>query len=95
MQGAVSGLHMVACFHAAGLPRGLLNVATGKGAEIGDFLTMHPDVNCITFTGGDTGGQLGSPFSGTGIEGTQNMCLYWAWAHAWDGNFLTMHPCVN
>lgn len=54
-QGAVSGLFMAACFHAAGLPSGLLNVATGKGSEIGDFLTMHPSVNCISFTGGDTG----------------------------------------
>ena len=43
------------CFHAAGLPAGLLSVATGRGAEIGDFLTTHPDVNCISFTGGDTG----------------------------------------
>jgi glyceraldehyde-3-phosphate dehydrogenase (NADP+) len=27
----------------------------GKGSEIGDFLTTHPSVNCISFTGGDTG----------------------------------------
>ncbi|PNW75884.1 hypothetical protein CHLRE_12g556600v5 [Chlamydomonas reinhardtii] len=54
-QGAVAGIHMVQCFHAAGLPAGLLSVATGRGAEIGDFLTTHPDVNCISFTGGDTG----------------------------------------
>ena len=27
----------------------------GKGSEIGDFLTQHPAVNCISFTGGDTG----------------------------------------
>eukprot|EP00798_Chlamydomonas_sp_ICE-L_P013750 gene13750-19654_t len=54
-QGAVAGLHMAACFHAAGLPTGLLSVATGRGSEIGDFLTMHPSVSCISFTGGDTG----------------------------------------
>ncbi|MEW5304082.1 MAG: hypothetical protein WDW38_003422 [Sanguina aurantia] len=54
-QGAVSGLHMVQCFHEAGLPAGLLSVATGRGSEIGDFLTQHPGVNCISFTGGDTG----------------------------------------
>lgn len=28
---------------------------SGKGSEIGDFLTTHPAVNCISFTGGDTG----------------------------------------
>ncbi|GMG98949.1 hypothetical protein Nepgr_000789 [Nepenthes gracilis] len=36
-------------------PKGLINCVTGKGSEIGDFLTMHPGVNCISFTGGDTG----------------------------------------
>lgn len=54
-QGAVSGLMMVRCFHAAGLPSALINVATGRGSEIGDYLTTHPSVNCISFTGGDTG----------------------------------------
>ncbi|KAJ7535063.1 hypothetical protein O6H91_12G017100 [Diphasiastrum complanatum] len=54
-QGAVAGLHMIHCFHLAGFPKGLLSCVTGKGSEIGDFLTMHPGVNCISFTGGDTG----------------------------------------
>lgn len=54
-QGAVAGLHMIKCFEAAGFPKGLLSCVTGKGSEIGDFLTMHPGVNCISFTGGDTG----------------------------------------
>ncbi|KOM48743.1 NADP-dependent glyceraldehyde-3-phosphate dehydrogenase-like [Vigna umbellata] len=54
-QGAVAALHMVHCFHLAGFPQGLISCVTGKGSEIGDFLTMHPGVNCISFTGGDTG----------------------------------------
>ncbi|KAK6136428.1 hypothetical protein DH2020_029849 [Rehmannia glutinosa] len=54
-QGAVACLHMVHCFHLAGFPKGLISCITGKGSEIGDFLTMHPGVNCISFTGGDTG----------------------------------------
>lgn len=54
-QGAVSGLMMIRCFQAAGLPAGLINVVTGRGSEIGDLITTHSDVNCITFTGGDTG----------------------------------------
>ncbi|KAG6534758.1 hypothetical protein ZIOFF_008661 [Zingiber officinale] len=54
-QGAVAALHMVHCFHLAGFPEGLISCITGKGSEIGDFLTMHPGVNCISFTGGDTG----------------------------------------
>eukprot|EP00270_Netrium_digitus_P008586 TRINITY_DN2578_c0_g1_i1.p1 TRINITY_DN2578_c0_g1~~TRINITY_DN2578_c0_g1_i1.p1 ORF type:complete len:506 (+),score=143.39 TRINITY_DN2578_c0_g1_i1:218-1735(+) len=54
-QGAVSGLHMIKCFQEAGFPLGLISAVTGKGSEIGDFLTMHPGVSCISFTGGDTG----------------------------------------
>ncbi|EFJ24379.1 hypothetical protein SELMODRAFT_270375 [Selaginella moellendorffii] len=54
-QGAVAGLHTVQCFHRAGFPKGLISCITGKGSEIGDFLTMHPGVHCISFTGGDTG----------------------------------------
>jgi glyceraldehyde-3-phosphate dehydrogenase (NADP+) len=51
VKGAVSALHMVQCFAKAGLPAGVLNAVTGKGSEIGDYLTMHPMVNCISFTG--------------------------------------------
>jgi glyceraldehyde-3-phosphate dehydrogenase (NADP+) len=54
-QGVVAGIHMVQCFAAAGCPKGLINLVTGKGSEIGDYLTLHPAVNCISFTGGDTG----------------------------------------
>ncbi|XP_024519047.1 NADP-dependent glyceraldehyde-3-phosphate dehydrogenase [Selaginella moellendorffii] len=54
-QGAVAGLHAIHCFHLAGFPKGLISCITGKGSEIGDFLTMHSGVNCISFTGGDTG----------------------------------------
>ncbi|XLR19565.1 hypothetical protein S83_047477, partial [Arachis hypogaea] len=46
-QGAVSALHMVHCFHLAGFSKGLSNCVTGKGSEIGDFLRLHPGVNCI------------------------------------------------
>lgn len=55
-QGVVAGIHMIKCFQAAGLPPGTVNLVTGKGSEIGDFLTSHPAINCISFTGGDTGG---------------------------------------
>lgn len=49
-QGAVAALHMVHCFHLAGFPKGLISCVTGKGSEIGDFLTMHPGVNCIRYS---------------------------------------------
>lgn len=38
--------------NAAGIPRGVYNVVHGKGPDAaGEFLTTHPDVDGITFTG--------------------------------------------
>ncbi len=33
------------------LPKGVVNIITGSGAEVGDALVTHPDVPCIAFTG--------------------------------------------
>jgi succinate-semialdehyde dehydrogenase/glutarate-semialdehyde dehydrogenase len=38
-------------FAEAGVPDGVLNVVTGRGAEIGDVLVGHPDVRRVAFTG--------------------------------------------
>jgi len=55
-QGAASGLHLVQCVHLTGLfPPGLISAVTGRGSEIGDYMTTHNGVDCISFTGGDTG----------------------------------------
>ncbi len=35
----------------AGLPDGVLNVITGAGADVGQALAGHPDVDVVTFTG--------------------------------------------
>ena len=35
----------------AGIPRGVLNVVHGYGAEAGEALSRHPDVRAISFTG--------------------------------------------
>lgn len=42
-------------FHKAGMPPGTINIVSGRGSEIGDYIVTHPGVNCISFTGGDTG----------------------------------------
>ena len=55
-QGAISGIKMIEALHKAGLPKGVLNVITGKGSVIGDYLIEHSEIDMISFTGGsDTG----------------------------------------
>ena len=55
-QGCVSALMMAQCFNKVpGIPAGLVQVVTGRGADIGDYMVEHPGANCISFTGGDTG----------------------------------------
>lgn len=54
-QGAVSCIQMIQAFHKAGMPPGTINIVSGRGSEIGDYIVTHPGVNCISFTGGDTG----------------------------------------
>src|SRR3954463_15382592 len=44
-------LEVARIFAEAGVPDGVLNVVTGRGAEIGDALVGHPDVRRIAFTG--------------------------------------------
>ena len=44
-------LEVARLFSEAGLPDGVLNVVTGRGAKIGDALVSHPDVRRVAFTG--------------------------------------------
>ncbi|CAM2833338.1 aldehyde dehydrogenase family protein [Vibrio ordalii] len=41
----------------AGLPDGVFNVLTGYGHEVGHWLTEHPTIEKISFTGGTTTGK--------------------------------------
>ena len=50
-QGSLSGLFLARIFEMAGLPKGVLNTITGRGSEIGDYLTTHKGINFINFTG--------------------------------------------
>jgi len=44
-------LEVAKLFSEAGVPDGVLNVLTGRGADIGDALVGHPDVRRVAFTG--------------------------------------------
>ncbi len=41
----------------AGLPRGVLNVVTGSGGDVGEPLGRHPDVDMVSFTGSTVTGR--------------------------------------
>lgn len=50
-QTPLSGLMTAKIFEEAGLPKGALNVVTGKGSLIGDLLVNDDRVKMVTFTG--------------------------------------------
>ncbi len=50
-QGSLCGLYLTKIFQEAGVPAGVLNTITGKGSEIGDYITTHKGINFINFTG--------------------------------------------
>ncbi|MFT3982903.1 MAG: NADP-dependent glyceraldehyde-3-phosphate dehydrogenase [Lachnospiraceae bacterium] len=50
-QGSMCGLYLARVFQEAGVPSGVLNTVTGKGSEIGDYITTHKEINFINFTG--------------------------------------------
>ncbi len=53
---SASSLRLAELAVAAGLPKGLFNVVTGMGAEVGSALVEHPLVRKVAFTGGELGG---------------------------------------
>lgn len=54
---SASMLEFAELFAQAGFPKGVVNVVTGFGAEVGEPLVTHPDVAHVGFTGGDQAGR--------------------------------------
>jgi acyl-CoA reductase-like NAD-dependent aldehyde dehydrogenase len=52
----LSGMHFASALHDAGLPAGVLNVVTGRTAEIEEALLDDPRIVGITFTGSNAVG---------------------------------------
>jgi aldehyde dehydrogenase (NAD+) len=44
-------------FHEVGLPPGVFNLVSGRGAVVGEALAAHPDVDMVSFTGSTTAGR--------------------------------------
>lgn len=54
----LSALRLAQFFEEAGLPAGALNVVTGKGRIIGNYMVQHDDVKMVTFTGSPPVGKM-------------------------------------
>nr|WP_245402779.1 aldehyde dehydrogenase family protein [Peribacillus muralis] len=50
-QTPLSAIMAAKIFEEAGLPKGALNVVTGKGSVVGDVLVTDPRIKMVTFTG--------------------------------------------
>ena len=71
-QSPLSALRLAELAVEAGLPDGVLNVVPGLGEITGRALGLHPDVDCITFTGST---QVGKYFLGYSAQ--SNMKQVW------------------
>ncbi|WP_061934646.1 aldehyde dehydrogenase family protein [Aureimonas sp. AU22] len=47
----ITAIVMAEIFEKAGVPKGVFNLVLGKGREVGAALSIHPDVDMISFTG--------------------------------------------
>jgi aldehyde dehydrogenase (NAD+) len=54
---SASMLELAELFVQAGFPKGVVNVVTGLGPEVGEALVTHPKTAHIGFTGGDAAGR--------------------------------------
>lgn len=48
---SLGALRIAEIIHQAGVPAGVLNIIGGTGPVAGEYLTSHPDVHRIAFTG--------------------------------------------
>ena len=56
-QGSICGIYLSRVFEAAGVPKGVINTITGRGSEIGDYITTHKGIDFINFTGSSVVGE--------------------------------------
>ena len=54
---SLTTLKLAEIYSEAGLPDGVFNVLTGSGSEVGQWLTEHPRIEKISFTGGTVTGK--------------------------------------
>ncbi|WP_029044528.1 aldehyde dehydrogenase [Cupriavidus sp. amp6] len=63
-QSPLTALRLAELAAEAGIPPGVFNVVPGLGAQAGQALGLHPDVDCIAFTGSTATGKRFMEYSG-------------------------------
>lgn len=53
----MTAYHFAKGVEAAGFPKGVFNLVTGRGGEVGNVLAGHPDIRMISFTGSTSAGR--------------------------------------
>ncbi len=53
----LSAFLLAESFDKAGLPKGVFNLVTGAGSEVGNVMASHPKVDMVSFTGSTDGGK--------------------------------------
>ncbi|MCW6528840.1 aldehyde dehydrogenase [Sphingomonas sp. MMSM20] len=59
---------LIEAIQSAGLPGGVVNLVNGFGASVGDRLVRHPDVDCVSFTGGTRTGRIIMSAAGANLK---------------------------
>nr|WTB09026.1 aldehyde dehydrogenase family protein [Streptomyces antimycoticus] len=69
---AASGALLAQVLHEAGVPAGVVNLVNGRGRDVGDMFSRHPDVDMVSFTGSTGAGrQVGAAAADT----VKRLCL--------------------
>ncbi len=65
---SASTLEFMRLVERAGFPRGVVNVVTGYGAEVGDAVVQHPSVAHVAFSGGEETGRKVYELAARGLK---------------------------
>ena len=67
-QTSLSMLHFARLCEEVGLPAGVINIVTGRGSSIGNYLASHPGVDKVSFTGSTPVGRIVGEAAGRALS---------------------------
>ena len=68
----VSAMLFAEMIHEAGFPPGVFNLVNGDGAGVGTYISGHPDIDMVSFTGSTRAGKL---ITKNAAETIKRVCL--------------------